>query len=185
MFLLQTDDGPQVFGGNARLANALLLHQPRLLLFDVGPQLEQRLGVFQQTSAVLGRLLQPAPRSEPGFLVSPTRSTNFVVGHVVLVVVAVEVVDFVLQDGPLALDGAAAALEDLLRLPVEPLDRVAQGGDLRLEDVVLLRQILGGQQGPADGFGAEVFLQRDKKETTHQTTSGASKAPPRPTSYWI
>jgi len=50
------------------------------------------------------------------------------------------------KGGSFALDSQRiGAVKDLLCLAVQPLDVVAQGSDLRLENVMLLDQILGGQ----------------------------------------
>jgi len=43
-------------------------------------------------------------------------------------------------------------------MSVEPLDVVAQGSDLRLENVMLLSQTLSGEQVTAHIFRPEVFL---------------------------
>ena len=43
-------------------------------------------------------------------------------------------------------------------MSVEPLDVIAQGSDLRLENVMLLSQTLSGEQVPAHIFRSEVFL---------------------------
>jgi hypothetical protein len=51
-------------------------------------------------------------------------------------------------------------------MSVEPLDVVAQGSDLRLENVMLLSQTLSGEQVTAHIFGPEVFLDARSLETS-------------------
>ena len=84
------------------------------------------------------------------------------------VVIFVQIVDFDFQGGAFTLDGhSIGSLQDLLCLTVETLNVITQGGDLRLENVMLLRQIFGCQQMAPDILRFEIFLrngQGKKKE---------------------
>ena len=63
------------------------------------------------------------------------------------------------------MDGhSIGSLQDLLCLTVETLNVITQGGDLRLENVMLLRQIFGCQQMAADILRFEIFLKMVKEK---------------------
>jgi hypothetical protein len=61
VLLLEANQGPQIFGDNTRLTDALLFDQPSLFLFVILPQLEERFGVFQPPASSFGLLLDSVP----------------------------------------------------------------------------------------------------------------------------
>jgi hypothetical protein len=60
VFLLQAENGPQVLGRDARLADALLLYEPGLLLFMVLQKLEEVSCILQTDSPILTALNKAA-----------------------------------------------------------------------------------------------------------------------------